>query len=383
MKIFVLGGDGFCGWPVSLALSAKGHDVWIIDNLCRRRIDRELGSQSLTPIRPLDERLRVWREVSGREIGWVNFDIVRDYTALKRLLQLEKPDAIVHLAEQRSVPYSMTSIEHRRATLDGNVGGTHNILAALVETGVDAHLVHLSSIGVYGYETLGYRVPDGHVKVSIQSSQGAAEREILHPANPVSIYHLSKAMDQLVLEYYSKNEGVRISDLLQGTVWGTQTPETALDERLVNRFDYDAVYGTVLNRFILQATLGQPLTVYGSGGQTRAFIHITDTVRCIELALANAPSRGDKMVILNQVAETQRVMDLALLVGRTLGGTKINFLENPREEPESNELQVSNAGFSALGFRAKTLGEELMCETKDIVARYAFRCDKSHIFAAA
>lgn len=383
MKIFVLGGDGFCGWPIALSLCAKGYDVWIVDDQRRRKIDCELGSSSLTPIRSLAERLEAWREITGWEISSANIDLVKNYEEFRDLLRIERPDAIVHLAEQRSVPYSMRSIAHRRLTVQDNVGATHNVLAALVECGLDAHLVHLSSIGVYGYETLGYCIPDGYVDFRMDSGPSVKERKILHPSNPASIYHLTKAQDRLLLDFYNKNDGVRVTDLLQGTVWGTQTPETALDERLINRFDYDAVFGTVLNRFVLQATLGHALTVYGSGEQTRAFIHITDTVRCIEIALAHPPMRGQPMVILNQVAETQRIIDLAGMVTRIVAPTETVFVENPREEPSSNELQVSNAGFAALGFHAKNLRVDLLHEIKDVVERYAFRCDRSQLWASA
>lgn len=372
MKIFVCGGDGFCGWPIALSLSAKGHDVRIVDNQYRRRIDRELGTSSLTPIRPLDERLKVWEEVSGRTIRVSNLDIVHNYEALEKLLRFEKPDAIVHLAEQRSVPYSMRSIPHRLSTLQGNVSGTHNILAAITSCQLDAHLVHLSSIGVYGYETLGYQIQDGYIRFADLA------REMLHPANPVSIYHLSKALDQLLLQYYSKKEGIRVTDLMQGTVWGTQTPETEQDIRLINRYDYDAIFGTVLNRFVLQAVLGQPLTVYGRGEQTRAFIHITDTVRCIELALANPPQHGHKMIVLNQVAETKRVADLAAIVSNLLG-SDIQHIDNPRDEPVSNDLQVSNEGLSKLGFRPKKLDADLLDEIKNVVERFSSRRVKSQI----
>ncbi len=378
MKVFVLGGDGFCGWPVALALSASGHDIWIVDNSCRRRIDQELGSASLTPIRSLVERLEAWREVSGRQIFFANIDIARDYDALRNLLHTERPGSIVHLAEQRSVPYSMSSITHRRFTIEGNLSATHNVLAALVECGLDSHLVHLSSIGVYGYETLGYRIPDGYVKFRMKTEGCAQELEVLHPSNPVSIYHLTKAQDQLLLAFYNKNDGVRVTDLLQGTVWGTQTPETVLDERLVNRFDYDVVFGTVLNRFMLQATLGHPLTVYGSGRQTRAFIHITDAVRCIEIALANPPLPGEKMKVLNQVAETQRVVDLSRLVSRLMG-VEAAFVDNPRDEPPENELDVSNAALAAMGFAPTKLNDRLLFEIREVAQRYAFRCDESQV----
>lgn len=383
MRIFVLGGDGFCGWPTALSLSANGHDVRIIDNGCRRRIDAELGTASLTPILPLEDRLRAWRQVSGREIHWSNIDIARDYNALRALLDAERPEAIVHLAEQRSVPYSMSSIEHRRFTVEQNLTSTHNVLAAQIECRLDAHIVHLSSIGIYGYETLGYRIPDGYVHVSMRSMDAVSDREILHPPNPISIYHLTKAQDQLLLDFYCKNEGVRATDLVQGTVWGTQTAETSLDERLVNRFDYDAVFGTVLNRFVLQAVLGRPITIYGSGEQTRAFIHITDTVRCIELALNNPPASGSRLRVLNQLAETQRVVDLARITASLVGDVETRFIDNPRKEPMSNELDVSNAGLSALGFAPKRICEGLLLEIKDVVERYSKRCDEGRLLAAA
>jgi UDP-sulfoquinovose synthase len=383
IKVLVLGGDGFCGWPTALSLSAKGYDVLIVDNCCRREIDDELGNKSLTPITSLKDRLRAWHEVSGREIRWANIDIASDYEALRDLFDREKPDAIVHLAEQRSVPYSMSSIAHRRYTIEQNLGTTHNVLAAHVECRLDAHIVHLSSVGIYGYETLGYRIPDGYVNVILRSMGTASEREILHPYNPVSIYHLTKAQDQLLLNFYCKNDGIRATELVQGTVWGTQTSHTILDERLINRFDYDAIFGTVLNRFVLQVMLGQSITVYGSGEQTRAFIHISDTVRCIELALANPPEQGSRLRVLNQLAETRRIVDLAATTTRLVGNAKTIFLDNPRNEPVCNELDVSNDGLSDLGFVPKLIDDNLLAEIGEVVKRYAFRCDEAQLHATA
>ena len=281
MRIFVLGGDGFCGWPTALHLANRGHEVLIVDDLSRRRIDEELGNASLTPIRSIHERVSAWRELTGQRILFEKVDVAADYEAFRALLLAHKPAAVVHLAEQRSVPYSMRSAAHRRFTVDNNVSATHNVLAALAECKLDAHLVHLGSVGIYGYETtLGYRIPEGYLEVKVSEPQAPEAFEMLHPVNPPSVYHMTKALDQVLLAYYAKNDGIRITDLLQGIVWGTQTAETSRDERLINRFDYDAVYGTVLNRFVLQATLGHPISVYGSGGQTRAFIHIGDAVRC-------------------------------------------------------------------------------------------------------
>ena len=292
MKVLVLGGDGFCGWPTALHLSDIGNDVVIVDNLSRREIDIELEVDSLTPIRPIGERIRVWKEVSGKSIGFVNLDIAREYDRFVDLLMSERPDAIVHFGEQRAAPYSMRNVSAKRYTVDNNITGTHNVLVAIVASGLDIQLVHLGTMGVYGYGWTGTTpIPEGYLTVKVPTEEGLLDREILHPANPGSVYHLTKTMDQLMFAFYAANDQLRITDLHQGIVWGTQTPQTALDERLINRFDYDGDYGTVLNRFLMQAAIGHPLTVHGTGGQTRAFIHIRDTVRCIEIALTNPPQQ--------------------------------------------------------------------------------------------
>ncbi len=379
MKILVLGGDGFCGWPCSLRLSARGHDVVIVDNLSRRSIDEELGCQSLTPIVSLPERLAAWRETSSRSIHFTHLDIAQDYDGLLRLIDAQAPDAIVHFAEQRSAPYSMKSSSHKRYTIDNNVRATHNLLAATVESGRDIHIVHLGTMGVYGYHTPGLQLPEGYVRAQLVDSRGTAvESEILFPTNPGSIYHLTKAQDQLLFAYYAKNDGLRITDLHQGIVWGTQTDETAYDDRLINRFDYDGDYGTVLNRFLVQAALGLPLSVHGTGGQTRAFIHLRDSVRCIELALDHAPMRGDRVAIFNQMTETHRVRDLAAIVARLTGAT-IAYQANPRNEAESNELEVENASMVGFGLEPTTLSGALLDEVTSIAGRYAHRCDASKV----
>ena len=287
MKIIVIGGDGFCGWPTSLHLSNLGHDVFIIDNLSRRKIDIELEVSSLTPIQPMSTRIEAWREVSGREIRFENINVAEDYTALLKTIENFEPDAIVHFGEQRAAPYSMKSAKHKRYTVDNNLNATNNILAAIVEADLDIHLVHLGTMGVYGYGTAGMKIPEGYLPIIVKTDDGTeVQQEILYPANPGSIYHMTKTQDQLMFAFYNKNDGLKITDLHQGIVWGTQTTETAKDERLINRFDYDGDYGTVLNRFLMQAAVDYPLSVHGTGGQTRAFIHIQDTVRCIELALS-------------------------------------------------------------------------------------------------
>jgi UDP-sulfoquinovose synthase len=379
LTILVLGGDGFCGWPTSLHLSASGHDVTIADNLVRRRADEELGVTSLTPIRALDERIAAWREVSGRTIDTVELDVAHDYDGLLELLRDLRPDAIVHFAEQRAAPYSMKSSWHKRYTVDNNINATHNVLAAIVEADVDAHVVHLGTMGVYGYKTAGVTIPEGYLPVTLRGDDGSdIEQDILYPADPGSVYHTTKTLDQLLFAFYAKNDELRITDLHQGIVWGTQTPETSLDERLVNRFDYDGDYGTVLNRFLMQAAVGYPLTVHGTGGQTRAFIHIRDTVRCIEIAILNPPDRGDRVQIFNQTTEVHRVADLARLVAR-LTGAEIDFVDNPRKEAAENDLVVDNSQFLALGLDPTTLEDDLLREVTQIAAAYVDRADRSKI----
>jgi UDP-sulfoquinovose synthase len=379
MKILVLGGDGFCGWPTVLHLSAQGHEVAVVDNLSRRKIDLELECESLTPIRPMGERLRVWKDLTGHDIPFYNFNVARNYQRLLDLLKEWRPHAVVHFAEQRAAPYSMKSSYHKRYTVDNNLNATNNLLAAIVESGQDIHIAHLGTMGVYGYGTAGMKIPEGYLKVKVENGEGELiDNEILYPANPGSIYHLTKTQDQLLFFYYNKNDSVRVTDLHQGIVWGTQTQETKLDERLINRFDYDGDYGTVLNRFLMQAAIGYPLTVHGTGGQTRAFIHIQDTVSCIQLALENPPKPGDRVHIFNQMTETHRVRELAKLIsGKT--GAPVDYITNPRNEADENELHVANDRFLHLGLKPITLNEGLMEEVTEIAHKYAHRCDRNKI----
>jgi UDP-sulfoquinovose synthase len=378
VKVLVLGGDGFCGWPTSLHLSQQGHEVRIVDNFARRHADVELEVSSLTPIQPLGTRLAVWEDVSGKEIAFHHFDVADQYHRLLTLLQEWQPDAVVHFAEQRAAPYSMKSSWHKRYTVNNNINATNNLLAAIVEADVDVHVVHLGTMGVYGYGTAGVKIPEGYLQVQIPTPDGVVNSEILYPPNPGSIYHMTKTQDQLLFAYYNKNDGVRVTDLHQGIVWGTQTIETSQDERLINRFDYDGDYGTVLNRFLMQAAIGYPLTVHGTGGQTRAFIHIQDTVRCIQLALENPPENGDRVRVFNQMTETHRLIDLAKLVSR-LTGVEIDHIENPRNEAAENELLVTNDHLIELGLSPITLEEGLLEEVTQIAEKYADRVDPSKI----
>ncbi|MGH7195841.1 MAG: NAD-dependent epimerase/dehydratase family protein [Candidatus Saccharimonadales bacterium] len=380
MRVLILGGDGFCGWPTALHLSAASHEVIIADNFSRRKIDIDLGAQSLTPISTMPVRLKIWKKLSGKTIKFELADVAQDYLKLLEILKKYKPDAVVHFAEQRAAPYSMKNSTTKRYTVDNNINATHNLLCAVVESGIDCHIVHLGTMGVYGYGWAGKNpIPEGYVNVRLDSTDGQEmQREILYPANPGSVYHMTKTLDQLMFGYYAKNDLLRVTDLHQGIVWGTQTKQTILDEKLINRFDYDGDYGTVLNRFLMQSATGHPLTVHGSGGQTRAFIHIQDSVRCIEIALKNPPKSGDRPLIFNQITETHRARDLAkLIAGKT--DAKITNLPNPRNEADSNELVVDNQKFLALGLNPTTLSDGLLSEVQDIAKKYLWRVDPAII----
>jgi len=395
-KVIVLGGDGFVGWPTALYLSEKGHEVIIVDNLSRRNIDNELECQSLTPIQPMGVRLQAWKEQTGKNIRFVLIDVAKDYDRLVQLFIDEAPDTVIHFAEQRAAPYSMKSSAHKRYTVNNNVNATNNILCAIIDSHLDIHLVHLGTMGVYGYNTVGIKIPEGYLSIEVPTKQTATHEpsdnkevtpisdsdriamEIYYPPRPGSVYHMTKVLDAQIFEYFNRNDHIRITDLHQGIVWGTNTDETLKDERLVNRFDYDGDYGTVLNRLLMQAAIGYPLTVYGTGGQTRAFIHIRDSVRCIEIAVANPPAKDSRVLIFNQMTETHCVRDLAKLVS-SLTGVHSNSLQNPRNEAAENGLEVENAKFLALGLKPTKLNEGLLAEVMEIAKKYAHRCNLEKI----
>ena len=354
--VIVFGGDGFCGWPTSLRLADSGYKVVIVDNLSRRRIDTDLGSESLTQLASIEDRVAVASKLFG-EIIYRNIDIASEPDRILSLLQEFTPRAVIQFAEQRAAPYSMIGSAERRYTVNNNISGTHNICDAIVASGQDIHLVHLGTMGVYGYSKEFGSIPEGSLDITINSTKQPTS--ILYPANPGSVYHMTKCLDQLIFQFYAKNWGLRVTDLHQGIVWGVETPETLRHEKLVNRFDYDGIYGTVLNRFISQAVNGEKLTVYGTGGQTRAFIHITDTAQCLKLAIDNDDFSSSKPRIFNQVAETASVRELAEMISRKTG-VDIAFLDNPRKELAENELEVSNQGLVNLGFSPTYLDQGLI-----------------------
>jgi UDP-sulfoquinovose synthase len=373
MKIAVLGGDGYCGWATALHLSQKGHEVAIIDNFLRRQWDDELGVQTLTPIRPLSERLRVWQMRSGKTIDLFVGDVA-DFDFLSSMVKQFKPEAIVHFAEQRSAPYSMIDRKHAVFTQVNNVLGTLNVLFAIREFQPDCHLIKLGTMGEYG--TPNIDIEEGYITI-----EHNGRKDVLpYPKQPGSFYHLSKVHDSHNIMFACKIWGIRATDLNQGVVYGTMTDEIALDEALINRFDYDDVFGTVLNRFCVQAAIGQPLTVYGKGGQMRGFLDIRDTVRCIEIACQNPASRGECRVY-NQFTEQFSVLELAQMVetvGKKLGmNVEIDHLPDPRVEAEEHYYNAKHSKLIDLGLDPHLLSDALLDSLVTIAVRYRDRVDAS------
>jgi len=373
MRICVLGGDGYCGWATALYLSKRGHRVAIIDNFVRRQWDFELGVQTLTPIQPLAERLRVWQELTGEAIELFTGDVT-DYEFLSSAFAAFRPEAVVHFAEQRSAPYSMIDRKHAVFTQVNNVAGTLNLLFAIKELQPDCHLVKLGTMGEYG--TPNIDIEEGYIKIEHNGRSDV----LPFPKQPGSFYHLSKVHDSHNIMFACKIWKLRATDLNQGVVYGTVTDETALDEALINRFDYDDVFGTVLNRFCVQAAVGYPLTVYGRGGQTRGFLDIRDTVRCIELACLNPANPGECRVF-NQFTEQFSVLELAHMVqtaARHLGVTvKIDHLPAPRVEAEEHYYNAKHSRLLDLGLRPHYLSDSLLDSLMNIAIRYQDRVNTS------
>lgn len=356
MRIIVAGGDGFCGWPTALYLSKKGHDVFIIDNLARRKWDQELRSNSLTPIATLDERVERWKQITGKTIGTYIGDLTH-YDFLREVMRQVQPDAFVHFAEQRSAPYSMIDREHAVFTQVNNIVGTLNVAYAIREMAPDCHLIKLGTMGEYGQPNID--IEEGYIEI-----EHNGRKDVLpYPKQAGSFYHLSKVHDSHNLMFISKIWGMRVTDLNQGVVYGLHTDETMLDPLLINRLDYDAVFGTALNRFIIQAAIGHDLTVYGKGGQTRGFLNITDTVRCIEISAENPADPGEFRVF-NQFTEEFSVQDLAEMVKRVAEqeGCQVNIanIENPRIEKESHYYNAKNTKLQDLGLEPNLLTDDVL-----------------------
>ena len=371
MRVLVLGGDGYCGWATALYLSMKGHFVAIADNFARRQWDHELGVQTLTPIRPLSDRLRVWQKLTGSTIVLFVGDVT-DYDFLSSVIKDFEPQAVVHFAEQRAAPYSMIDRKHAVFTQVNNVVGTLNLLFALREFQPDCHLIKLGTMGEYG--TPNIDIEEGYITIE----HNGRKDTLPYPKQPGSFYHLSKVHDSHNIMFTCKAWGLRATDLNQGVVYGTVTDEVALDEVLINRFDYDEVFGTVLNRLCVEAAIGHPLTVYGKGGQTRGFLDIRDTIRCVEIACLNPPTRGECRVF-NQFTEQFSVLELARLVqtaGEKLGLTvEIDHLPDPRVEAEEHYYNAKHSKLVELGLEPHLLSDSLLDSLMSVALKYRDRID--------
>ena len=363
MRILVIGGDGYLGWPTALHLSQHGHDVAILDNLVRRSYDHELGADSLIPIPSIHERVALWHQLTGKQIDLFIGDLC-DYTFFEPVFKSFAPDAVVHFGEQRSAPYSMIDRRHAVYTQTNNVVGTLNLLYAIAEHAPDCHLVKLGTMGEYG--TPNIDIEEGYITVT----HNGRTDTLPFPKQPGSFYHLSKVHDSHNIMFACRIWGIRATDLNQGVVYGIETEATNLDPRLLTRFDYDAVFGTALNRFIVQAVCGIPMTVYGQGGQTRGFLDIRDTLACVELALRNPADRGEFRVF-NQFTEQFNVLQLAELVKHAAAAhgisAEIKHLENPRVEKETHYYNAKHQKLIDLGLQPHYLSDTLIDSVMQIV----------------
>lgn len=375
MKVLVIGGDGYCGWATALYLSNRGYEVGILDSLVRRHWDQQLCIDTLTPIAPIQQRIQRWKDLTGKSIDLLIGDINNYDFLIKSLLKFE-PQAIIHFGEQRSAPFSMIDREHAVLTQANNVIGNLNLLYAMREHFPDCHLVKLGTMGEYG--TPNIDIEEGYITIE----HNGRKDTLPYPKQPGSFYHLSKVHDSHNIHFACKIWGLRATDLNQGVVYGVLTEETGMDELLINRLDYDGIFGTALNRFCIQAAIGHPLTVYGTGGQTRAFLDIRDTVRCIELALEN-PADAGQFRVFNQFTELFSVGDLAMMVkkaGIALGlNVEVNNIPNPRVELEEHYFNAKNTNLLDLGLQPHYLSDSLLDSLLNFAIKYQQRVDNSQI----
>jgi UDP-sulfoquinovose synthase len=372
MQILVLGGDGYLGWPTALHLSAAGHDVAVNDNFARRGYDEEMNVESLVPIATLDDRIAAWTEVSGKTIGSYIGDLC-DPAFVHNMVGDFRPDTIVHFAEQRAAPYSMIDQAHAVYTQTNNVVGNLNVMYAIADTDIDIHLVKLGTMGEYG--TPNIDIEEGWIEVQ---HKGRKDR-MLFPKRPGSFYHCSKVHDSTNIEFGCRIWGMRATDLNQGVVYGSDTEHTKLDPRLATRFDYDGVFGTVLNRMTIQAVLGHPLTVYGNGSQTRGLINLVDTVECIRLASETPAERGEFRVF-NQMTESMSIKQIAETIAREFPGeATIEHVDNPRVELENHYYNVTHQALEGLGLKPTLLSTTLIDHLFDVVERHKDRVDTAAV----
>ncbi|GMH45865.1 hypothetical protein BSKO_13828 [Bryopsis sp. KO-2023] len=374
-KVMVIGGDGYCGWATALHLSNQGYHVCILDNLCRRVFDLELGLDTLTPIASIQDRIKKWGEVSAKQVDLEVGDIC-DWNFFSEAFEKFMPDAVVHFGEQRSAPYSMIDRSRAVYTQHNNVIGTINVLFAIKEFKPDCHLVKLGTMGEYG--TPNIDIEEGYITIT----HNGRTDTLPYPKQGGSFYHLSKVHDSHNIFFAAKAWNIAATDLNQGVVYGVRTEETMADPMLINRYDYDGIFGTALNRFVVQAAVGAPLTVYGKGGQTRGFLDIRDTVRCIQIAIENPAPKGE-MRVFNQFTEQFSVNDLASLVsklGANVGlDVEIASIPNPRVEKEEHYYNAKNTGLKELGLEPHLLGDSMLDSLLSFAIEYKDRVRKELI----
>jgi UDP-sulfoquinovose synthase len=369
MRVLILGGDGYLGWPTAMRFSGKGHHVGVVDNYARRRWVEEAGSHSLTPIATIKERIAAWKDVAGKAIDSYVGDISEGNFVADVVREFE-PDAIVHYGEQPSAPWSMKSVENAVVTQANNVIGSLKLLWAMREHAPDAHLIKLGTMGEYG--TPNIDIEEGFIEIEHKGRNDT----LPFPKLPGSLYHLSKVHDSHNIHFACRVWGLRATDLNQGVVYGIETPETRLDDRLMTRFDYDELFGTALNRFAVQAVVGHPLTVYGKGGQTRGFLNIVDTIQCVELTAANPPGAGEFRVF-NQFTEVFDVAELAEKVRHAAGEigieVQVDHVANPRLELEEHYYNPTHTKLLSLGLRPTLLSETLIESMLEVIRRHQDR----------
>ena len=376
MRILILGGDGYLGWPTAMRFSDRGHEVHVVDNYLRRRAHEEVGSDTLVPILPsLLERAAAWKDVSGKEIGVTEGDLV-DWELTTDIFRTFRPEAVVHYGEMPSAPYSMRDRDHAVFTQQNNVVNTLNVIYAIRDITPDAHLVKLGTMGEYG--TPNIDIEEGFIEIRHKGR----EDYLPFPKLPGSMYHLSKVHDSHNIHFACRVWGMRATDLNQGVVYGIHTDQTRLDDRLMTRFDYDDVFGTALNRFCLQAVIGHPLTVYGKGGQTRGYLNIVDTMRCVELAVTNPADPGE-MRVFNQFTEQFSVLELAQHVqkaGAEVGiDVRVEAIDNPRFELEEHYYNAAHTKLLDLGLKPHLLSETLIESMFAELERFKHRAIADHI----
>lgn len=376
MRVLVLGGDGFLGWPTAMHLSARGHEVLAVDNYLRRTIAMQTSSEALIPTPNLQQRASIWEDVSGHRVR-VEIGDLTDYRFVQEIFDEFRPEGIVHYAEQPSAPYSMIGFHEASLTLNNNLNATFNVIFGMLEHTPDAHLVKLGTMGEYG--TPNIDIEEGWIEIE---HKGRSDR-FLFPRQAGSLYHTTKVLDTDLLWFYVRTYGLRVTDLMQGPVYGLSTPEADLDDRLIPNFHYDDIFGTIVNRFLVQAVAGVPLTVYGGGGQVRGYLNLNDTMHCVQLAL-EAPASEGELRVLNQFTETFSANELAEKVKEAGNGiglhVEIDHIENPRKETEDHYYNPAHSGLLDLGLDPHYMTSDVLEGMLRTVVQHADRIDRGKIY---